>query len=296
MSDSKRTLHVMFNAFWPGFDANPKTPEFFTRILAAVFNTDIKITSDIKRAELLVESGFGPSVLAAKKWRASFLFMGESWTRNNWRDYTIVMSGQPLTDSPSVVHVPLYLLYLYEKPGGAQLPSQDALTLPKADVIAIISNPRAGVRTEFLDELDRHFKVCYAGRYKNNLGSTLKPLYGSPEFFHFISKFKFVITMENSAQDSYITEKIFHGVFANTVSVYWGSPRVTDYINPARFLEVRNGSPEEFARVIAEMKRLAADEAAWKSVVAEPWEAPGKSQPSFESIAAQIKHKLPQLA
>jgi hypothetical protein len=286
-------MNVFFNAFWNGFGSNPKTTEFFTRILAASFNTDIEITTDIERADLLVESGFGASLLGVKAWRASFLFMGESWTRANWRDYTVVLSGQATADGPNVVSLPLYALYLYDV--GASVPAQVSRPMPTGDVVAIISNPVPGVRTQFLDELDRHFKVCYAGRYKNNVGGALKPAYGTPEFFSFIGKFKFVITMENSAQDSYITEKIFHGFFAHNVPVYWGAPRVEDYINPARFLHVRNGETAEFASVIAEMKRLAADESAWQSVIAQPWEAPGKEQPTYETLAQQIQDKIKTL-
>jgi hypothetical protein len=284
-------MKVFFNAFWGGFDSNPRSIEFFTKILSEVFSEPVVRGENMADCELLVESGFGPSVLSLKTWRASFLFMGESWTRANWRNYTVVMSGQPLTDSPTIVHVPLYLLYLYGMSDNP-VPAQTVKPKPKADVIAIISNPRAGVRTEFLDELDRHFTVCYAGSYKNNIGCKLKPAYGTPEFFEIISKFKFVIAMENSAQDAYITEKIFHGFFAHNVPVYWGGPLIKDYINPARFLEVSNGSPEEYNRVIAEMKRLAADEAAWQSVVSQPWEAPDKPQPTCESIAKQIRNKI----
>jgi hypothetical protein len=288
-SNTHAPLRVYFNAFWPGFMSQQKTLEFFTRLLGLVFGTDIKITSDVKRAELLVESGFGPSILGVKPWRATFLFMGESWTRPNWRDYTVVLSGQARTDGPNVVPLPLYALYLYDTAPDGKVPEQIARPMPTSDVIAIVSNPVAGVRTAFLDELDKHFKVVYAGKYKNNVGGPLRPAYGSPAFFHFISKFKYVITMENSAQDSYITEKIFHGFFAHNVPVYWGAPRVEEYINPARFLHVHNDSPDEFARVIAEMKRLAADPPAWQSVIAQQWEAPGVPQPSLESIASQIR-------
>ncbi len=285
-------MNVFFNAFWPGFDDNPKTAEYFTRILSAAFAVPVVRGSNAAECELLVESGFGASVLATKSWRASFLFMGESWTRPNWRNYTVVLSGQPTTDAPNIVQVPLYALYLYDRPGLNVSPPRVERPMPTHNVIAIISNPAPGVRTQFLDELDKHFKVCYAGRYKNNIGGTLKPAYGSPEFFNFISKFKFVITMENSAQDSYITEKIFHGVFAQNVPIYWGAPRVTDYINPARFIEVRDGSSAEFARVIAEMKRLATDASAWQTLIAQPWEAPGREQPTCESIAAEIRKKI----
>ena len=294
MSDNthKKTLYVYFHAFWIGFAENPKTTDFFRRLLAVTFNTDIEITTDINRAELLVESGFGPSVLATKSWRASFLFMGESWLRENWRDYTIVLSGQAMSESPTIVPLPLYALYLYDKRGHNKISNNVVRPIPLNDVLVIVSNSGEGVRKRFLDELDKHFNVTYAGSYKNNIGGPLKPAYGTPEFFHYISKYKFVITMENSAQDSYITEKIFHGFFAHTVPVYWGAPRVEDYINPARFLHVRNGETAEFARVITEMKRLAADESAWRSVITQPWEAPDKLQPDIETLARQIQDKI----
>lgn len=289
MNQNTHTLYVYFNAFWPGFMSQTKTLEFFTRLLGLAFDADVKVTTDIKHAELLVESGFGPSLLGTKPWRATFLFMGESWTRPNWRDYTVVLSGQAETDGPNVVPLPLYVLYLYDTAPDGKVPPQVARPIPTGDVIAIVSNPVAGVRTAFLDELDKHFKVIYAGKYKNNVGGPLRPAYGSPAFFNFISKFKYVITMENSAQDSYITEKIFHGFFSHNVPVYWGASRVTDYINKDRFLLVHDGTPDEFARVIAEMKRLASDESAWQSVIAQPWEELGKPQPTLESLATKIK-------
>ncbi len=285
-------MKVFFSAFWGGFDINTKTIDFFTKILSSVFSVPVSRGTTMAECELLVESGFGPSVLTAKTWRASFLFMGESWTRSNWRDYTIILSGQAEADGPNIVPLPLYVLYLYDSAPDGKVPDQVARPMPKMDVVAIISNPAQGVRTRFLDELDRHFNVCYAGRYKNNVFGQLKPAYGTPDFFNFISQFKFVITMENSAQDSYITEKIFHGFFSHNVPVYWGAPRVTDYINTARFLHELDDSPSEFARVVAEMKRLSVDESAWKAIIAQPWEAPGKSRPTIQSIADEIRTRL----
>lgn len=292
MNQNKHTLYVYFNAFWLGFTASKKTQEFFTRLLSLTFDTDIEITSDVNQAELLVESGFGASILATKSWRASVLFMGESWLRENWRDYTVVLSGQSPADGPNIIPCPLYFLYLYDTaPNNGIIPNVTR-PMPNQDVVVIVSNSDKSVRTQFLDELDKHFCVTYAGKYKNNVGGPLAAAYGSKEFFLYVSKFKFVITMENSAQDSYITEKIFHGFFSHNVPVYWGAPSVTDYINKERFLHVRDGTPDEFARVISEMKLISANESAWQSIIAQPWEAREQPQPTLESLATQIKIRL----
>ena len=72
--------------------------------------------------------------------------------------------------------------------------------------------------------------ITYAGRYKNNIGIACPAPYNTKEFSDFVSKFKFVISMENSREDTYITEKVIHGLRAKTIPVYWGSTRVNQYI------------------------------------------------------------------
>ena len=77
--------------------------------------------------------------------------------------------------------------------------------------------------------------VTYAGRYKNNIGGLLIWDYNKPEFHNYVSQFKFIISMENTRYETGITEKITHGMLAQTIPIYWGSPRVNDYFNKDRF-------------------------------------------------------------
>lgn len=48
--------------------------------------------------------------------------------------------------------------------------------------------------------------------------------------------YKFSIDMENSAVTGYVSEKIFTGLLANTVPVYFGAPDIAEYINPDRIV------------------------------------------------------------
>ena len=48
--------------------------------------------------------------------------------------------------------------------------------------------------------------------------------------------FKFAIAMENKGERGYISEKIFSALLGDTVPVYFGSPDVTDFINPERIV------------------------------------------------------------
>jgi len=46
--------------------------------------------------------------------------------------------------------------------------------------------------------------------------------------------------MENSREDTYITEKLINGILSNIIPVYWGSDKVHDYINQDRFLNLKD--------------------------------------------------------
>ena len=46
--------------------------------------------------------------------------------------------------------------------------------------------------------------------------------------------------MENTKQETYITEKIINGFLANTIPIYWGSDNISDYFNTERFINISN--------------------------------------------------------
>lgn len=55
-----------------------------------------------------------------------------------------------------------------------------------------------------------------------------------------LPKYKFSICYENiSDQPGFITEKIFDCMRADCVPIYWGAPNVTEYVDPAAFIDRR---------------------------------------------------------
>jgi hypothetical protein len=72
--------------------------------------------------------------------------------------------------------------------------------------------------------------------------------------------------MENSQEEYYITEKLYNAMRAGIVPVYWGSPNVTKYFNPNRFLHVR--SEYDIGSVIHRMLSMKDEE--YLSMVQEP--------------------------
>jgi hypothetical protein len=65
-----------------------------------------------------------------------------------------------------------------------------------------------------------------------------KSCYHSAELLDVFNQYKFVFVSENSIADGYITEKIFNCLFARTIPIYYGSKKISKYINKRAFIEV----------------------------------------------------------
>jgi hypothetical protein len=237
-------MKIFFNGWFSGFEdkTNPGLHfEFFLNLFEKVYGEKCELGS-IKESIILCEFDMlinSRSLIKAKEWKHSYLFSGESTLKCNKHDYTCVLWGE--RNNKNVVNIPLFIPYIYTNNFVKSLETKKEITtIPKHDVCVIISNPRGIERTLFLNELEKHFRVCYAGNYKNNIGRTLVPQYNTQEYFNFVNQFKFIVSMENSREDTYITEKLINGLLSNIIPVYWGCENVHHYINKDRFLNLNN--------------------------------------------------------
>ncbi len=279
-------LKVHFNAFWGGFN-DSKVKQYFLEILSQVYGQPI-IEGNQDDSQILMESVFGDTKAHLKKWKHTYQYSGEPEIRPNSTDYSVILSGFETGQPHNNIAIPYYGSVLYEI---EHIPDTTTpRNMPTKDVVCIISNPGGGVRNTFLNELDKHFQVTYAGKYKNNIGGPLPHSYLTREFIDYISQFKFVIAMENNERDSYITEKILHGFRAGIIPVYWGAKRTGDFINEDRIIHLK--SADHIDSVIARMKAIAASETEWQAVVSKPWKAKRKPQPTPEYVAKRIREYL----
>jgi hypothetical protein len=233
-------MKIYFNGFWNGFidKTDPVNNIFFLDLFEKVFNTKCEI-GNINDSDILCESLFGRSILNYKKWKYTFFFSGESYLKWDTSNYDIVLYGQRNHDN--VINCPLFIPYLYCNNKIDYLEnSHHVYNIPKKEIVAIISNPNGILRNYFLNELEKKYNITYAGKYKNNIGYNLDVMYNSDSFYDYIKNFKIIISMENSKEDTYITEKITHGFLAGTIPVYWGSDRITDYFNSDRVIILKN--------------------------------------------------------
>ena len=64
--------------------------------------------------------------------------------------------------------------------------------------------------------------------------------YHTKELLNVFSKYKFILCMENSYFDGYITEKIFNCFYANSIPLYKGAFNVSKFINKDSYIDLRN--------------------------------------------------------
>jgi len=233
---------IHFAGFWSGFHdkTNPNHEEFFLELFKEVYGSDVRAGSFEESSILVENTQIYHSLRTAKTWLHTYLYSAESYLRSDAAAYTCVLYGQ--RNHKNFVNLPLYLTYIFHSKGESFIRENKADTLtkvPEKGVLTVISNSGGHFRNTFLDALERKgVHVTYAGNYKNNIGGPFQPQYNTPEFWEYCKQFKFIISMENSEEDTYITEKITHGLYAGSIPVYWGSKQVSTYINPERFIEV----------------------------------------------------------
>ena len=262
-------VKIYFNGWFGGFleKTNPGlNVEFFLNLFEKIYDEPCLIgtlddSTIICEFDMLIQT---QSKLKEKDWKHSYLFSGESKIKCNKDDYTCVLWGE--RNNKNIVNLPLFIPYIYTNNFLNNLESINQInTIPDNDFLVIISNPGGSVRNKFLEKLDKHFKVCYGGRYKNNIGGLIASQYNSKEFIKIVSQFKFIISMENSREDTYITEKVIHGLLAKTIPVYWGSERLYDYFNEERIIYLQDENSID--NIIEKMLEIKNDNDKYLSIV-----------------------------
>jgi hypothetical protein len=262
IQDHTIEMIIHFNGFWPGFleNNNPVTCTFFIDFFGKVFNQSCTIGHNIQEADVLIESMFGSFVLVGvKHWKYSFYYSGENYVPNDSR-YTAVLGGT--TKYANCIKIPLIIPYMYSNNLFLKFANPIVQTsIPSKFACTVISNSNGFVRNKFIQRLeDRGIHVNHGGRYKNNMGGQVSGQHNSLDMESFFAQHKFAITMENSLDMYYITEKICHGLQAGVIPVYWGPVSVYEYINKERILMLENDSDDAIDMLIDRMVSMSDSE------------------------------------
>jgi hypothetical protein len=215
------------------------------------------------------------------------------------QDYSCVLKGQK--ENNNVVNFPLFVLYNYNfqfahsflKPvlDKQRWRTEEITIIPPKGVCVIVSSVDTEGRQLFFEALERHVKIDYVGNYKNNVPK-VEHAHSSPEFIQFVSQYKIIITMENSKNNTYITEKLLHGLAAKTIPVYWGSDDIHEYFNKDRFINIRSFEETEMNQAIEKIKILLTDNKKYLEMVNQPIYTNNTMPFTLRSISQSIKSLL----
>jgi len=274
-------MKIFINGFWDGFLENTDPNKSFVLfyILWKIFN-EKNYVGNLDESEVLLESVFSEKTyINYKKWKYTFLFNGESvkylldkrYKRfSEIPKYTCIFSGRHTDFDKKIINFPLFIYYIYS---NNYLPyfikNKEIRNVPKKNICAIISNGNSRERNHFLNKLEKKFKIDYAGRFRNNI-QRIEGSYNSREVFNFYSQYKFVICIENTKQESYITEKIVNGFLGKTIPIYWGSDSITDYFNEERFINIPNFNDDTTDIAINKIESIINSDEKYLNVVNKP--------------------------
>jgi Glycosyltransferase family 10 (fucosyltransferase) C-term len=251
----------------------------------------------------LLESVFSDKTFINEKmWKYKVFFNGESQQRiltdtlkNNVvrlsqiKNYDCILTGKNTNLPIKTVNLPLFIPYIYcnNYLNILKNPPQ-RLNVPKKNICAIISNSNCPKRNFFLEKLNEKIKIDYAGSYKNNV-PRIPGSYNSKEIFSFYSQYKFVICMENTKQETYITEKIINGFLSNTIPIYWGSDKIGDYFNLERFINIENLNEKNINETINKILKICNNPNEYLNIVNKPILKNGALTRNFEDVVNEIK-------
>lgn len=223
--------------------------KFFTAILSEKYDV---VRDDVNPDVLFFcDEIFGRKNLEYDRTKVKKIFYtGENRRAKNYAcDYSITFDFK--TD-PKHIRLPLYALkdwefkHCHKIPGIREIERNASASEKEMFCTFVVRNGGCRERNTIFQKLSKYKFVHSAGPLFNNVGYTLerkttcdlsKPPY--------LRKAKFNICYENSSFPGYVTEKLYHALYSNTIPIYWGSPIAYKDFNPRAFISRHNYSSDE---------------------------------------------------
>jgi hypothetical protein len=134
----------------------------------------------------------------------------------------------------------------------------------------IVSNPNSNSRNYFFQLLNNSYKkVDSCGCFANNVGH-LPPEIDTPEYFKYLSQYKFMICFENTQCDYYLTEKLMNAYLGKCIPIYWGCKQLPELVNTKALIYIDTASPEKFKEAMEKVIELDNDWDKYKAVYEQP--------------------------
>lgn len=202
------------------------------------------------------------------------LFCGEAFAPDfNLFDYAIGFDHLNYNDRYFRMHTCNFFSFEFAY-GSLEKSEQDIDRVLKMDrrfCNFIYSNGRSNpMRQEMFHLISKVGRVDAAGKLLNNYGEAIRK---SDDWraskIAFQSEYRFTISAENSRYPGYTTEKILNPMFALSIPIYWGNPRVGEYFNSDSFINVH--AHDSLDHVVERVRELEEDKIKYEQVLRQPW-------------------------
>lgn len=108
----------------------------------------------------------------------------------------------------------------------------------------------AKLRIRFCQQLAEYNPIDCPGTVLNNMKAGVEPRYYQKNKYdakrfnrdwarskiEFLRNYKFTIAFENVSLPGWTTEKLIHPLIANSIPIYWGNPKASEFFNPKAFI------------------------------------------------------------
>lgn len=269
MNDSLSVLRLDYCDFWPGFD---KEDNWFASVLSKRYRLEVSDTPD-----LLLSSCYGQQY---RTYDCKRVFV--SWENRGWgfSQCDFAFSSDRI-GSDRHLRLPLWVTWLEQPFVQPPLDPRAVLDGKRGFASLVVSNGASPTRNRLHQRLDAYSAVASGGRYQNNVGGPVA------DKAAFISQYKFNLACENSSCPGYVTEKLLHGLQANTVPIYWGAPDVGLDFNTDRFINVNDFESDD--ALMDRITQLDRDDDAYCEMLAQPW-FPRGELPACADLDAVLAH------
>jgi hypothetical protein len=239
---------IYVNAFWNGFidKTDCINIEFFENLFKKTNLSNFEFTNDLSKANILLESCFGNSILDFKKWEKTIFFSGESESRfpRCLNKYDIILKGS--YNNNNIIDLPLFVIYIINNNFFYRLIQEKyIINIPQKFCCFCVSNGNSFSRNKMFTILNSYKKVDSLGRYNNNVGYYIDPPYWSEDYLNHLKQYKFIICFENSKEETYITEKIINAYLSNIIPIYWGTEHVKNIFYEDSMIYLNNENNEQ---------------------------------------------------
>lgn len=241
---NNKKLKIYFADFWPNFKFDDN---YFYNLLKSKY--ELKISEH--NPDLLIHSfdysGNAEFTNFKNKNTQKIFYTGENVEPDfNKTDYSISFHE----NTERNYRLPLWALYIdwfstkkdKNRDPSFLIPVEKLTKRKKYNFInkplfcSFIASKPTGKRLEFVPKLNERKKVYSLGRLYSNSFLRAFGRGDQKTKLNLMRMFKFNIAFENEISDGYVTEKLLHALYTDSIPIYWGTKKVKEDFNERGFL------------------------------------------------------------